>query len=394
MTTSLNIEIKISQSIAELDISQWQNLQDPRFPFAHYHFLKALENSDCLRTRTGWAPLYVTAHYNEELCAALILYGKTNSYGEYIFDFSWAQAHADFGIPYYPKLTSAIPFTPATGSKILISPLLPDSDRKAIFSLLIAKAKELTRSSNFSSLHFLFIPEAELSDYTNQGLFLRYSFQYHWKNKGYRNFDDFLFSLRSKRRREVVRERAQVAAQGVSVRHLTGQQLTPEYAKIMYQFYQSTLEKRAGVEYLTYEFFEEVFKTMRNHILLVVAFAADQPVAGALNFIGSDTLFGRYWGCNDEYRALHFELCYYQGIDYCIQNGLHLFEAGAQGEHKFQRGFLPAWTYSAHLIQHEVLSGAIQNFALREKAQLNAVFAEYNEHSPFSRAKDCDTTLG
>ncbi len=380
-----NLDIEICHSISKIKEHDWLPLQVPDFPFTDYSFLSALESTGCLGERTGWIPRYIMAKQNRSLLGVLILYVKENSYGEYIFDFAWAQAAKGAGLSYYPKLVSAVPFSPATGSKILIRTDQRQFMGNKITSELIMGARALLGSLQLSSLHFLFFPEFETTDLVNTGFLIRHSFQYHWKNRTYINFDNFLSTLTGKRRREIIRERRQVKNQGITIVVLTGDEITSEHADIMYNFYQSTLDKKQGFDYLTHGFFKTIFSTMKAKIHLVLALdSSKRPVAGALNLIGSERLFGRYWGCLQDYRSLHFEVCYYQGIDFCIQNQLKIFEAGAQGEHKFQRGFLPTLTYSAHLIEHPRLSQAIEDFVANEKNQLELIFKDYAEHTPYS----------
>ncbi len=384
MNSEDKLDIEICHSISKIKEQDWLPLQVPDFPFTDYSFLSALETTSCLGERTGWSPCYIIAKQNGSLLGVLILYVKTNSYGEYIFDFAWAQAAQGAGLSYYPKLVSAVPFSPATGSKILIHNDHRHSLLNKITSELILGARALLGSSLSSSLHFLFITESETTDFSKTGFLIRHSFQYHWKNRNYVNFDEFLSTLTGKRRREIVRERRQVEKQGVTIVFLTGDEITSTHADLMYNFYQSTLDKKQGFDYLTQGFFKTIFSTMKAKIHLVLALdSSNRPVAGALNLIGSERLFGRYWGCLQEYRSLHFEVCYYQGIEFCIRNQLKLFEAGAQGEHKFQRGFLPTLTFSAHLIEHPRLSHAIEDFVNHEKKQLELIFKDYAEHTPF-----------
>lgn len=376
-------QIRIVDSILNISPESWGCLQAPDFPFTDYAFLSSLEEAHCLGDRTGWTPIYITAWINDRLTGALVLFAKDNSYGEFIFDFGWADAAYNAGINYYPKIISAIPFTPATGSKFLIDFNCSRNEQALTKQALLQASKEFIHSAGVSSIHHLFIPESEISFFKSQGFFIRNSFQYHWSNKNYANFDSFLNSLTGKRRREASRERSQVVKQGIRIEQLTGAQLTQSHADIMHGFYQSTMDKKQGFEFLTGDFFKLIFETMKDKILLVLAYHDDQPVAGALNFIGTQRLFGRYWGCRAQYRSLHFEVCYYQGIKYCIEQKLPLFEAGAQGEHKFQRGFLPTLTYSAHQINHPGLRHAITEFVDREKKQLELVFADYDRHSPY-----------
>lgn len=390
--------LKVSQTIDDIPEGQWKLLEPPNFPFSSYSFLKSLEKSGSVGERTGWLPFYLSEWQGDEILGAMILYAKTNSYGEYIFDWAWANAYVNSGLDYYPKFVAAIPFTPATGPKIL---LRSESDGTAVTTSdagsgsattarLIAAADALMKQTGASSAHALFITEAEHAAFKTAGYFLRHSFQFHWRNNNYVSFEGFLAALTSKRRKEILRERRQVEKANVTIEKLTGSQLTEDHADIMYQFYLSTIDKMGGHDYLTHDFYREVFKTMKDQILFVLARDRDsgRPVAGALNYFGTDTLYGRNWGCLAEYKSLHFELCYYQGIEFAIEKGFHLFEAGAQGEHKLSRGFLPTLTYSAHKIAHPQLDRAIQNFVDREKDEIAKVFKVYDEHSPFSAEAD------
>lgn len=383
------MKIQIFDSFAALPTnisSSWNQLASQAFPFARLEFLVALETSHCLGRRTGWLPHILIASDESELLGAFILFEKSNSYGEYIFDFAWAQAHETYGFRYYPKLVSAIPFSPATGSKLLVLHTLAPSRADNVRKSLLQAAIQFYKDSMSSSFHALFIPESEKNIYEEAGFFLRHSYQFHWQNRSYETFENFLGALRSKRRREVFRERAQVQAANVTIERLTGDQLTREHANLMYEFYHSTVAKMGGYDYLTLGFFQSLFSTLREHLLFVLARdSAGRPVAGAMNLFDKSTLFGRHWGCVDEYKALHFEVCYYQGIEFAIEKGLNLFEAGAQGEHKFQRGFLPSLTYSAHFIKESALEPAIQDFTVREMQQIEQLFEEYEEHSPFQR---------
>jgi hypothetical protein len=380
------MEVKIYKTILEISETAWNALVPAEFPFAQVSFLRALERNDCLGARTGWNPHFITAWRGDSLLGSLILYQKTNSYGEFIFDFAWAEAHQSHGFDYYPKFVAAIPFTPVTGRKLLLHKSATGPEAGEIAKALLTAAAELVQRKHGSSLHALFISPEEISRFQEAGFFIRHSFQFHWKNAGYKTFEDFLTALRSKRRREVLRERSQVAASGVRIQRLTGADLRPEHAVWMHQFYLSTVQKMGGFDYLTRGFFQEVFSSMKEQVLFVLATDAQgHPVAGALNFFAPGALFGRHWGCVDEYKALHFEVCYYQGIEFAIEHGCALFEAGAQGEHKHQRGFLPSLTYSAHRIQEPRLGIAIEDFVEREKIQLHHLFEEYEEHNPFQR---------
>lgn len=386
------MKIQVFNSIQQIEPGDWASLKLAEFPFMSYHFLSALETTDCLGKRTGWSPVYLTGWDGPILQGAHVCFVKTNSYGEYIFDFNWAQASESLGVPYYPKLVSAVPFTPATGPKLLLNTKLEPSAENDVSHSLLAAVAELAKKLGTSSTHALFITPEEIPRFEASGYFIRHSYQYHWRNHNYSSFESFLTTLRGKRRREIVRERSQVRASNVTIERLTGASLRPEHADLFFDFYSDTVAKRGGYQYLTPEFFREVFQTMKEQILFVLAHNAEGlPVAGALYYIGAKALYGRHWGCLEDYKALHFELCYYQGIEFAIDRKLELFEAGAQGEHKFQRGFLPSLTYSAHSIAHPRMSGLVKEFVEHEKVEIAKLFTEYGEHSPFlAQAKSAE----
>jgi len=375
-------------SIERVDVAAWRALEPPDFPFFDFEFLRALERSGSVGGGSGWAPVYlVCKDEGEGVLGALCMYLKTDSFGEYIFDWEWARAYHEYGIPYYPKLTAAVPFTPATGPKLLVRPDVVD--RRAVTHALLDAAERLGDERHVSSSHALFLPERELDEFAGRGFAVRHSVQFHWRNRGYGEFADYLDAMVSKRRRQIARERRQLGDEGLEIEQLTGAALSPEHASIMYQFYISTLDRKWGSPYLTRAFFTEVFRTMGDRILLV--FARDEltkrPVAGALNFFKGQTLYGRYWGAAGRggVRNLHFELCYYQAIEFAIERGLALFEAGAQGEHKISRGFLPSLTYSAHEIRHPQFRRAIEQYITSEKVMIAEEMASYADHDPYKR---------
>lgn len=378
------MEIKLFESIEAIGPRNWEKVAPPEFPFAGYEFLVALEKNQCLGARTGWAPLYFTSWQGADLQAAIPFFVKNNSYGEYIFDFVWAQAYKNSGLQYYPKLTSAIPFTSATGPKLLFSALVSESQKAELAHQLLQSTAELCEKYKIGTSHALFITAEEAPRFQSEGFQIRHSFQYHWANSGFKTFDDYLATLKSKRRTEVKRERRQSLGSGLRISRLTGEDLKPHHAEAMFEFYKNTTIKKGGHLYLTPGFFKQVFETMKRQILFVVAANQQgESIAGALNFFGPTKLFGRYWGAIEDHKSLHLELCYYQGIEFAIEKGLAVFEAGAQGEHKFQRGFVPQLTYSAHKFKHTELSEAIGRFIEDEKIQIAALFRDYELHSPF-----------
>src|SRR5688500_2885984 len=364
----------------------WRTLEPPEFPFFDFEFLDALERSGSIGRRSGWMPLYLVCKEGARVLGALCLYLKTDSYGEYIFDWEWARAYQQYGLSYYPKLVAAVPFTPATGPKLLVRHDLDVATRSRVAKALLQAAEEMGTEYRVSSSHALFLPEHELDEFKRGGFTVRHSLQFHWRNQGYETFSDYLGALSGKRRRQILRERRQLEGEGLEILHLTGDTLLPEHATLMHRFYLATLDGKWGVPYLNRAFFDEVFRTMKDRTLLVLArHGAGSPVAGALFFLKDTSLFGRYWGAAEHVRNLHFELCYYQAIDFAIERGFELLEAGAQGEHKLARGFLPSLTYSAHKIRDPTFGRAIGEYIESEKEMLAGVMEEYASHDPYKR---------
>ena len=365
----------------------WRALEPPDFPFFDFEFLRALEHSGSIGPASGWSPVYLICRDGGRVLGALCLYLKTDSYGEYIFDWEWARAYREHGLAYYPKLVAAVPFTPATGPKLLVR---PDADRAAVTRALLGAAQNLGDKLGVSSSHALFLPKEEIDEFVQQGFAVRHSLQFHWRNRGYGAFSDYLGALIGKRRRQVARERRQLMDERLTIELLTGEALQSEHATLaalMHRFYLDTLDKKWGVPYLTEAFFREVFRTMPDRVLLVLARdeLTRRPLASALFFFKGRSLYGRHWGAAEERRNLHFELCYYQGIEFAIERGLELFEAGAQGEHKLARGFLPSLTYSAHAIHHPGFRRAIEHYIAEEKDLLAGAMAAYARHDPYKR---------
>lgn len=371
--------------IERADEVAWRALEPPDFPFFDFEFLRALERSGSVGGASGWEPVHLVCRDGGRLLGALPLYLKTDSYGEYVFDWEWARAYREHGLRYYPKLVAAVPFTPATGPKLLVRRDASEAERAAIKNALLDAARDLGDDLSVSSSHALFLPEDELETFSRRGFAVRHSLQFHWRNRGYGAFTDYLQALVSKRRRQISRERRQLEGEGLVIERLTGGDLDGAHASIMHHFYLSTYDRKWGFPYLTGPFFQEVFRTMKDRTLLALARdeASGRPVAGALSFFKGGTLFGRYWGAAETRRNLHFELCYYQAIEFAIERGLSLFEAGAQGEHKLARGFLPTVTYSAHEIRHPGFRRAIENYIEEEKHYIAASMAEYAHHDPY-----------
>ncbi len=381
LQTDNNLHQQVFHSLREVAPESWNRLIGDAFPFAEYDYLLALEEGHCVGIEPGWEPRYLTLWEGKQLQAACYLYRKTNSNGEYIFDWDWANAYQRYGQRYFPKLTSAVPFTPATGLNLQVA--ADSSNPRELQQQLLASALELVQQEGCSSLHFLFIPAEEREIYEAAGLLLRHSFQFHWQNQGYGSFEDFLSRLRSKRRKEILRERRQVQEQGLEVILLRGEEIEPKLCRVMYDFYLTTIDRKWAMPYLSYEFFQHIFTHFRDQLVLALARKQGRWVAGTINYHKGPHLFGRYWGCRQDFRSLHFELCYYRLIEYAIEQGVQRFEAGAQGAHKIQRGFLPNLTYSAHWIAHPAFHRAIGEFIGEEKRSIQSNIEDNPELSPY-----------
>ncbi len=378
------MNIRILKSVKEIGASAWRRLESPDFPFNDFEFLAALEDSGSVGAGTGWQPVYLVAEEtpiaggSEAIAGVLYAFVKQHSYGEYIFDWQWANFYQAQGLPYYPKLLTAVPFTPATGPRLLVA---PGADRARVFATLLKAALSISLRSGMSSYHALFIEEEDVPYFEAEGLAIRHSLQYHWRNKDYRDFQDFLDSLIGKRRRDIIRERQRAQSHGLDIQCLHGVELQAEHATIMEALYQTTTDKKNAIAYLQPGFFQQLFRTMAPSIVLVLASKAGRPIAAALNLSKGQKLYGRYWGSFEPHVDLHFELCYYQTIEYALRNGIDIFEAGAQGEHKIQRGFLPAITRSAHKIFDPRLGPPIEAFIQDERLAIDAALKETS--SPF-----------
>ena len=349
----------------------WEKNRPANNPFLNYEFTSALIKSASVSEDTGWTPTFIQ---NEDE-GLLLSYIKNHSYGEYIFDWGWAEAYQKHGISYYPKLTSMIPFTPVTTQHFL----LKDFDVNIALSLL-KKHDDFFMSGDFSSSHFLFLSSEEIAIFKSQDYLIRESMQYHFFNKNYKSFEDFLLNLKTKKAKNIRNERA---LKDVSIKRFTGVDLTDSHAERMYQFYISTIVNKNSYDYLNKDFFNLIFKNLKENILYIEASQNGSIIAGSLFFYDQETLYGRYWGSTSYVENLHFELCYYQGIDFCIENNLKLFEAGAQGEHKIARGFRPVRTFSAHKIKHPGFKTAIAGFIESEKKHIAQSIKELSTYLPF-----------
>jgi predicted N-acyltransferase len=375
------------ESISEIDAEQWDRMNRGDYPFIRHAFLAGLERTGCVGADTGWEPRHMLVYDGPErkvLLGGAPLYLKYHSWGEYVFDWAWADAYQRAGLPYYPKLLCAVPFTPATGPRLLVSPdaAHPGEVRKSLIKGILRLARDL----DLSSVHWLFTDAADTAALESEGLLKRTGNQFHWNRRSCRDFDDYLGSLTSKRRKQVRRERRQVEEAGVTVRMIEGPDLDRRHWDAMYRFYQNTIHERGAIPYLSREFFASLATQMKDRVLIAAAFDPDgQIIAGALYFKSEDTLYGRYWGASTFYEGLHFETCYYQPIDYCLRHGFARFEAGAQGEHKLNRGLTPTPTYSAHWLAHPKFEDAIRDFLHAETRQVERYARILEQHSPFRR---------
>ena len=382
-----HIEIRVLTSLSQIDAADWDACACPEAtkggrpndPFTTHRFLKALEDSGSVGAATGWHPQYLTAYIQDQLIACAPTYAKSHSQGEYIFDHNWAQAYERAGGRYYPKLQVAVPHTPATGRRFLTRPGFEQTGQSA----LVQGVVQLAADNQFSSVHVTFCTEAETVAGTQMGLMARTTQQFHWLNAGYDEFDSFLASLSSRKRKNIRKERAQALRFGGEIEVLTGDQIRPEHWDAFWVFYQDTGSRKWGTPYLTRAFFDIVQDTMRHDVILILAMRDGTPVAGALNFIGRDALFGRYWGCSEDHPCLHFELCYYRAIDIAIERGLSRVEAGAQGEHKLARGYLPTACHSLHWIADEGFSNAVEQYLTAETEAIGEEIEILTGYGPF-----------
>jgi predicted N-acyltransferase len=374
--TTATFELRTHASIRELGREAYERLLPPgRPPFLSFAWLDALERTGCVTEERGWIPQHLSLHEGGECVAAAPAYVKTNSEGEFVFDYSWARhSEGALNAPYYPKLILAVPFTPATGPRLLIR---ADQDRSRVLAAFAQAIAQLCGALPVSGAHILFPPEAESSALSRLGFAERRGVQFHWENPGYDGFDDFLSRMTSKRRNQIKRERREMRDRGVDIRALSGRELTPELIDFVFDFYRSTVEKFAwGRQYLCRELFEEIATTMADELHVVLARQQGNLVGGAFNFLGSDALYGRYWGAVQDVPFLHFNVCFYFGIEECIRRKLRKFEPGAGGEHKVVRGFEPTVTFSSHFLRHRELDRAVRDFLRRERAAVDQHVAE------------------
>jgi len=382
MDGSDRLSVKLIERISQIQPSDWDACAGSDNPFVTHAFLDALEESNSACAETGWLPQHlILEDIAGKIQGVAPMYLKSHSYGEYVFDHGWAEAYENAGGRYYPKLQVAVPFTPVTGKRILIRPGAPKDSAK----LLVGSMIEIVKRSQVSSLHVTFPTKAEYDLLGESGFLQRLGRQFHWENQGYKSFDDFLDALNARKRKQIKRER-RAANDGVAIETLNGADIKHKHWDAFFGFYTSTSDKKWGSAYLTREFFDLLGERLGNQVVLVMAKQDGRYVAGALNLMGGDTLYGRNWGCLSDIPFLHFEACYYRAIDFAIARGLKRVEAGAQGAHKIQRGYLPSPTYSAHWIRDPGFRNAVADFLKRERRAIENEMEELEEGlSPFKR---------
>jgi predicted N-acyltransferase len=368
-------EIRILDALAEVPAARWDALAGDN-PFLRHAFLDALETTGCASEDTGWTPKHVTLWDGARLCGAMPLYLKSHSYGEYVFDWGWAEAYHKHGLQYYPKLLCAVPFTPASGPRLLAPTA---AERRALLDAAFA----LAASTSASSLHILLPDEAQAAELEARGMMIRSSVQFHWENRGYADFDAFLAGMSHDKRKKIKQERRRVREAGVVFERLTGREASDRDIAFFTACYNRTYRQHHSTPYLNRAFFERLVQAMPDNVLLVIGRRDGVRIAAALNVFTPAALYGRYWGATEFHSGLHFETCYYQAIEFCIERGIALFEGGAQGEHKLARGLLPVRTLSAHWLAHPQFASAVEHFLARETNGIGAYLDELNEHSPF-----------
>jgi uncharacterized protein len=374
------MEVVISQTIRSFSQSGWNELTGDDNPFIEYEFLELLETSKSVGVQAGWIPFYITVQDEDTLRGALFVYLKDHSYGEYIFDWAFAQAAEQIHVPYYPKLVCAVPFTPATGPRFLVP---PGKDKDRIRSLLLSGLLALQKDLDAQSIHFLYALDDEVEFLNQNGFFRRASHQFHWRNPGYETFDQFLQSLKSRNRKQIVRERRKMSEGGLELELRRGDTLSDAEWNDLYRFYSTTIGRKWGSPYLTRQFFEGAKESLGDRSIIGFARHNNTPIAGTLSFQKGNHLYGRYWGATHFFDGLHFELCYYQLQDFAIQNKLRLVEAGAQGEHKIKRGFVPVVTHSAHWFANPKLELLIGRFLEQELRGYENEMSEWRKICPF-----------
>ena len=369
----------VHDAIADIAPDAWNALAGDAFPFLRHEFLLAAEQTGCVSEDAGWAPRHLTLEREGRLLAAMPLYQKEHSWGEFVFDWAWARAYEQAGLSYYPKLVSAVPYTPAPSPRLLLA----DAGDKDSARALVEGAIELAERTACSSLHVLFPQEDELPLFREAGLRVRKDCQFHWRNREYADFDQFLNTFTASKRKKVRRDRRRVSEAGIRFRRLKGADLDIRTWEQVYRLISLTFMRRGSLPYYNLDFFLRIGAALPDNILIILAEQQDEPIAAAVFFESPTALYGRYWGSDGHHNALHFETCYYQGIDYCIENGLQLFEPGTQGEHKISRGFAPVPTWSAHWLAHPQFLSAIENYLEEEMRYVDRYMETVDARSPY-----------
>ena len=379
--------VDVIERLTDVDRAAWQACAGDDNPFIHYDFLNSLEVSGSVSEATGWAPRHMLVRDGSgQVLACMPLYIKSHSHGEYIFDWAWADAFERAGGKYYPKLLSAVPFTPVTAPKLLMHPDVPETLRTLLHQHIGQTLVQLCAQANLSSVHVNFVSEDDAKALDEFGFLHRTGLQFHWPNDNYATFDEFLGRLTSRKRKVIKKERRQALEDGaITLERLSGPDITSEHWDALYRFYLDTGAKKWGQAYLNREFFHLIGTSMADRIVLVMAKRGESYIAGALNLIGTQALYGRYWGCSEDVKYLHFEVCYYQAIEIAIERGLKRVEAGAQGEHKIARGYLPTLTHSAHHIANSSFRDAISDFLGKERRGVNNQKRALLEESPYRK---------
>jgi uncharacterized protein len=373
---------RVLESIDLVSPLQWNELGLGGNPFVRHEFLGALERTGCVGGDSGWAPRHIVIEDGERLLGALPLYEKSHSWGEFVFDWSWARAYTQAGLDYYPKLVSMAPFSPVPGPRLLVHPQTNATDLRAE---LLRALLEQAKTRKCSSAHVLFTTDEDMVSLRDEGFLERYDCQFHWHNRGYRSFDEFMGSFRAEKRKKALRERRRVQEGGVTFRTLHGDEMDAELWRTVFAFSENTFQSRGHEHYLSTDFFMAVAGTLPRSVMVKLASYRDQPIAAAIFFRSDDALYGRYWGSAAEFHSLHFETCYYQGIEYCIEHGLQRFEPGTQGEHKVPRGFEPSYTTSAHWIADPRFRRAVREYLAQERLGIEQYMESVREHLPFRR---------
>lgn len=374
------MDVKLIDSLSQVDASAWNRLAGENYPFLRHEFLSALEESGSVSEQTGWVTQHVLVFDQMQLIALMPLYLKYHSAGEFVFDQPWAQAYRQHGRSYYPKWLTAIPFTPCQGPRLVTDNSLTE---ERLLPLLLSTIRDLSETHAVSSWHCLFPCARQAARLSTAGLLLREDVQFHWFNDHYLDFEDFLQNLTSSKRKMIRRERRKVGESGIELKRLSGREIGEKEWRAFFQFYQMTYLKKGMRPYLNLDFFLKCAALMADRMLMVLATKETSYVGAALSFIGADTLYGRYWGCLEEFDFLHFEACYYQGLEYCIEHGLQRFDSGAQGEHKIARGFTPVTTYSAHWIKDPGFTKALEHFLARERKAVHNYRLDAASYLPY-----------